>query len=527
LNRPSNETGGAPPRTTAPVLFGVILLALGAAMFWWTGRWMIARFNHEGGYYSHGWLVPLVVGFLLWRKREALAACPKRAYLPGLFLLVPSLLAQFLATLLQVGFLSGLALLGVVAGLVLTLMGPQFLRLVLFPVAFLAFMVPIPEFVIDVVSFRMKLLSAGVAAGVADLFGLIAIREGSFIRIPHGTLEVDNVCSGLKYLIALMAFSALYAHLASVKTWQKWVLFLLSIPISFLANVGRVTLMVIVGYQWGISAVEKWYFHDLFGFVLFIVAFVCLFAVESLLLAKPLWLRGRNEEGARAAKAGRPAPAAAPHAPRRPPDARRLGAGVLCAMAVVAALSVSAAWRRPVSPASDILNGIPKSVGDWIGADQKLDPRVYDILGTRDVLSRSYVNSRGERVSFLIVLAQQSPSRTHAPEQCLSGEGDTIVGARDRDLVVGARTIPFREILLSSSQGSRLSWHFYKSGEHLTTSYWGHQIGIVLRRIKEPLAADVLIRAETETDLNDSGRGARVLEDFFDAATPSVLSKLP
>jgi EpsI family protein len=196
-------------------------------------------------------------------------------------------------------------------------------------------------------------------------------------------------------------------------------------------------------------------------------------------------------------------------------------------MALVAALSLYVSWQRQVSPASDILNGIPKSIGDWTGVDLRLDPRIYEILGTHDVLSRSYSNARGDRVSFLVVLAQQSPSRTHAPEQCLSGEGDTIVGARDRQLVMGAQTLPIREIELSSSAGARLSWHFYKSGDRFTTSYWGHQIGVVLRRIKDPLAADVLIRAETEADPNDPGRSARVLADFFDAATPSIVGKLP
>jgi EpsI family protein len=526
LNHPANENDLAAPRTNVPVIAGVILLALLAAMFWWTGHWMILRFNHEGGYYSHGWLVPFVIGFLLWRKREALAACPRCAYLPGLFLLVPALLTQLVATLLQVGFLSGLALLGVIAGLVLTLLGPQFLRLTLFPIAFLAFMVPIPELVIDTISFRMKLLSAGVATGVADLFGLVAVREGSFIRIPHGTLVVDDVCSGLKYLIALMAFAALYAHLSSARTWQKWVLFLLSIPISFLANVGRVTLMVIVGYQWGVVEVEKWYFHDLFGFVLFVVAFICLFAVESLMLTKPPSLRPRKEEDASAAESEKP-PAAPPRAPQPPYNARSLGAGVLCAMAVVAALSIYVGWQRHVTPASDILNGIPRSVGDWTGSDQPLDKRSYEILGTRNVLARSYVNSKGDQVSFLIVLAQQTPSRTHPPEQCLSGEGYTIVGATDRDVNVGLRPVSVRELQLSRSQGQRLSWHFYKSGDHLSTSYWGHQIGVALRRVKDPWAADVLIRAETDADLNEPDRGPRVLADFYAAVTPYVLSKLP
>ena len=154
-------------RGERPGILGVILLALLVVMFWWTGGCMIRRFDHAGGDYSHGWLVPFVAGFLLWRKRAALAACPKRAYLPGLFLLVPALLTQLAATLLQVGFLSGLALLGVIAGLVLTLLGPQFFR-TLFPLVFLAFMVPIPEMVIDTISFRLKLLLAGVATGVAD-----------------------------------------------------------------------------------------------------------------------------------------------------------------------------------------------------------------------------------------------------------------------------------------------------------------------------------------------------------------------
>ncbi len=512
----------AAPRVNAPVIAGVILLALLAAMFWWTGRWMILRFNHEGGYYSHGWLVPFVVGFLLWRKREALAACPRRAYLPGLFLLVPALLTQLAATLLQVGFLSGLALLGVIAGLVLTLLGPQFFRLTLFPIAFLVFMVPIPEMVIDTISFRMKLISAGVATGVADAFGLVAVREGSYIRIPHGTLVVDDVCSGLKYLIALMAFGALYAHLSAVRTWQKWALFLLSIPISFLANVGRVTLMVIVGYQWGVAEVERWYFHDLFGFVLFIVAFVCLFAVESLMLTGPRSLRTRKEEAAPAAVSEKPPPAAPP-----PYNVRRLGAGVLCAMAVVAALSIYVGWQRPVTPASDILNGIPKSVGDWTGSDQPLDKRSYEILGTQNILARSYVNSKGDQVSFLIVLAQQTPSRTHPPEQCLSGEGYTIVGASDRDVDVGPKPLTVRELQLSRSQGQRLSWHFYKGGDHLSTSYWAHQIGVALRRVKDPWAADILIRAETDADPNDLDRGPRVLANFFAAMTPYVLNKLP
>jgi EpsI family protein len=130
-------------------------------------------------------------------------------------------------------------------------------------------------------------------------------------------------------------------------------------------------------------------------------------------------------------------------------------------------------------------------------------------------------------VSFLIVLAQETRSRTHAPEQCLSGEGYTIIGACDREVTVGSQAVPIREIQLSRSQGPRLSWHFYKSGDYLTTSYYAHQIGVILHKLKDPSAADALIRAEADADPNNPDRGQRVLADFFGAVTPYVLNKLP
>ena len=112
--------------------------------FWWTARWMVERWEQTNSYYSHGWLIPLVSAFLLYRMRQRIVACPRRPCALGLLLLVPSVLIHLLAVAWQVGFLSGFALLGVLAGITLTLFGPAMLRTVWFPIVFLLFMVPVP-----------------------------------------------------------------------------------------------------------------------------------------------------------------------------------------------------------------------------------------------------------------------------------------------------------------------------------------------------------------------------------------------
>ena len=302
-----------------------------------------------------------------------------------------------------------------------------------------------------------------------------------------------------------------------MRTWQKWALFLLSIPISFLANVGRVTLMVIVGYQWGVAEVEKWYFHDLFGFVLFIVAFVCLFAVESLMLTgavasdrkkKP---RPRRSPGAAAA----PAAAGRAEARRRSPvrHGRRRRAFDLRRLATPGDPGLGHPQRHP-----EVRRRLDRH-------DQPLAARLRNPRH-QDVLARSYVNSKGDRVSFLIVLAQQSPSRTHPPEQCLSGEGYTIVGASDRDLVLGSRSLPSADRAFPQSGPAPLLAFLQErrpSQHELLGASDRHRPA----QVEGSLAADVLIRAETDADPNDPARGARVLTDFYGAVAPYLLSKLP
>ena len=505
-----------------------LALALVVISYLWTFRWMLARWDQPNSYYSHGWLIPPISAVLLFLRRKQLASCPIRPCRWGMAVVLPCLVVHLLGTAWRVGFISGFALLGLLVGLVITVYGWPMMRLTLFPIAFLAFMVPLPEVLIEKVSFRLKLMAASAATGVLDTIGLAAVREGSYIHTPEGPVVVDDVCSGLKYLISLTAFGALYAYLSALRGWLKPFLFFLAIPISFVANVLRVTLLVLIGYAWGVAATQKWYSHDVLGFVLFAAAFTMLFMTESVLLGRVRRLRGPEGAEPEQSDDDQPTADAEATAARAVPA---IGPPLILLLAASALASAYFAWPRPASDPTEALARIPHELGSWTGTDYVMDEHVYQVLGTSDVLSRTYKDPDGRSVDAVIVLANQLRRRTHPPEQCIEGEGSFIVGGDDRvePVQVSAEVdrLHVRELILKGSRGDRVVWFFYKSGPRLTTSYWRHQIGIALNSLTDRNTADALIRLETAAPRGDLESGRDVLRSFLRDAIGALMTDLP
>ena len=528
-----------------------IALALLVPAFWWTGTWMVVRWEAMSGYYSHGWLVAPVSVVLLWLNRKRLAACPRQPNLRGLLLVIAALLLHVAGVGLMAGMLSGLALVALIAGLVLTLFGPRMLRLTLFPILFLLFMIPVPAVVIETVSFNMKLLAAMVATKVLDFIGLVVVRDGSIIHLPaseyiprYQRLIVDDVCSGLKYLISLTAFGALYAYIARVKYRAKAILFVLSIPVSFVANVLRVILMVLVAYRWGVERVEG-RIHDFFGIMLFVVAFAFLFLMEWLLCR--VFHMGAEEDTDAGTTEGVPTPCRQPvvavskhlSAPQdhtrqvaiRP--SRRLQALLLAMFAVTAACSVYLSWPRPAVSVSGILASIPRTIGDWQGTEGHITDHEMAVLGTRDVVTIHYAGPDNKRVRLLLVIARHTRKRTHPPEQCYRGEGYRRRSARDivRTIGQGAGeiTIPLRELVFEKGANKRVVWYFFKCREELTANWWTHQGRVAWRKLLRLDAADILIRVDTGAGPTEEQveEGRACLQEFIKIAVPAILPKLP
>lgn len=254
-------------------------------------EWMYQRFTATDTYYSHGFLIPPISAFLLYRKRDALKKAWANRHSGHIGFLLIGLFMVLLAAMWRFYFLGGLSMLVVLYGGVEYLFGKQMRKLCFFPILFLFFMVPIPEAWIAVINLKLKFFATGVAVKFVELTGILVVQEGSKVYIADGVMTVGDVCSGLRSLISLLAFGALFSYMCNLPLWKKWILFLTAFPCAIASNVVRITALCFAANWFGIPfATGK--FHDYSGLGVFVVAFMILFGVEKILQKKQPQIKG-------------------------------------------------------------------------------------------------------------------------------------------------------------------------------------------------------------------------------------------
>jgi exosortase len=232
--------------------------------------------------YSHGFLVPILVGYFVWERWDRLKALRIMPSLWGVALLACGLLMLVVGSIGAELYLQRSSLIVVMAGLVLLIMGRDALKTLMFPIAFMLFMVPLPAIVVNAVAFPLQLFAARTAEFCLFNFGIPVLREGNVIVLAGTTLEVAEACSGIRSLQALLALGTVYAYFSQRSTWKRWVLVLLSVPIAIAANAFRVSGTGVLANYWGSQAAEGFY-HTFSGWLIFVVAFLLLLGCGGLL----------------------------------------------------------------------------------------------------------------------------------------------------------------------------------------------------------------------------------------------------
>ena len=269
------------------LIVGVLFVTFFALLFWPTFVWLAERFDAQDSFYSHGWLVPVASGWLVWQRRALLKTAELHASFWGLALLVPALLLHIVATWWDVHFVSGFAMVAAVWGLVWTCWGRRALSVLRFPLLFLLFMVPLPGVTLIAISFHMKLFAASLATWILKLVGIPAVQAGSTIQVPGVSVIVDDTCSGLRSLVSLIALSMLWTSLMppSSKRWHKLTVVAASIPIALAANMTRIIVLVLLSAIYGPQIADS-FIHYGSGIVVFGIAVAAL-AWLSKSLVKP------------------------------------------------------------------------------------------------------------------------------------------------------------------------------------------------------------------------------------------------
>lgn len=282
LPRPLDGTATRPVDRLLALLVVCVLAAILGAIYWAILRDLAIQWRDDANY-SHGFIVPLFSGYLIWRERGRLRRLVPRGTAWGLVVLLGGIGALLLGDLGAENFLSRSSFIVILAGLVLFILGAQAFRLLLFPLGYLLFMVPLPAIVFYAITFPLQQLAAQQAAWALDLLGVPVLLDGNIIHLSQISLGVTEACSGIRSLISLFAGAVAWAYLLLPRGWWPTLVFVLAtVPITILANAGRVVATGLIG-QWFGMEYASGFFHELAGLVIYFFAFLCLLGLHLLI----------------------------------------------------------------------------------------------------------------------------------------------------------------------------------------------------------------------------------------------------
>jgi exosortase len=232
--------------------------------------------------YSHGFFIVPLCLYIIWQKREILAKIPKNQTNWGLFWVLFSLLIYLIANFAEIVTMSSLSMVLFLAGLILYFYGFLMLKELIFPLAFLVFMIPVPAQIYATLTIPLQLFVSAISTWIASIVGVPVYREGNVINLPEHTLQVVQACSGLRSMISLLTLSTVFGYLTLKSNVLRTILVFSGIPAAIAVNIIRVVGMVIAYYYFDYDLAQG-SVHTVFGIFIFILALIIIAGVKGVL----------------------------------------------------------------------------------------------------------------------------------------------------------------------------------------------------------------------------------------------------
>ena len=439
-----------PPATgwsVAGASVGLVLLALAAA-YWQTvasigGTWLRSET------YAHGFLILPVSGYLVWRRRAALAHLTPRVQWLGLTAVVGLTLLWLAGEAAEVLFLRQVAVVAMIPATAWALLGDRVVRALAFPLAYLVFAVPWGQSLVP----YLQDFTAAFSVWLLNLTGIPVFWEGRLISIPTGDFEVAEACSGIRYVIASLAVGCIYAYLSYRSAWKRLAFLGAALLVPVLANGLRAYGIILLAYLSDMrlaTGVD----HILYGWVFFGVVMLLLFWIGS------FWSEDAEppaEPKVRTGERGGVAPFAL------------LGAAVL-AVGLGAGGPVAAGWTDRLRPEVSTRVELPPAGESWRGpsmASPVWDPGFAGADVTRHRIYRRNGATRGVHLLVVHYRRERQGAELINDQNRLYGSEWRRVAGEVRSPGVGHLSA-IRELRLASGRENRLIWSWYDIGGWLT-----------------------------------------------------------
>lgn len=238
--------------------------------------------------YSHGLILPLVSLYVLWLRKDEIRAAfqgdgltRKGNYVFGLPSLVLGLVLVSLGEVTSILFVSWFALFPVAIGILLLIFGWNRAQLFIPPVLLLFMAKPLPDSLVPKLFFPLQVLAAKVSAAVLKVLGVPVYLVGNIIEIPHMRLMVEEACSGIRSMLALLSVAFIVMLLVPMKWWARVAVLFISVVTAIALNVVRVAVTGILAHFYD----PKWatgFFHTFSGMIVFIVGLIIVYGIAAL-----------------------------------------------------------------------------------------------------------------------------------------------------------------------------------------------------------------------------------------------------
>lgn len=242
-------------------------LALASALLMLVARAEWAEMLHQWWVidtYSHILVVPLIIGWLVAIKRAELVKGTPQAWLPGLAMVGAALLIWLLGRVSGINLLAHAGAVGALQAAVIALLGPRASLLLALPIAMGVFLVPFGDEIIP----PLQMITAKIAIALTHWSGVEAEIEGINIFTPAGLFIVAEACSGVRFLIAMIALAVLVCFTA-LASWRRRAAFMAAaVIVPIIANGvrawGTIYLAQIYGAEWAAG-----FDHIVYGWIFF------------------------------------------------------------------------------------------------------------------------------------------------------------------------------------------------------------------------------------------------------------------
>jgi len=260
-------------------LYGLLLLGIYHSAFTW-----LETHDWEREAYSYCWLIPPVVLFLIWLKRDELASTPSEPSWAGLVPICVGIVLFWLGELGGEYFTLYFSFWLVLVGICLLHLGRQKLKIIGFALFFILTMFPVPNFINNRVILQLRLISSKLSVAMIQAYGLPVARQGNIIDLGFTKLQVVDACSGLRSLIPLIVLCLLIVYFYKDHIWKRSVLLFSTIPLSIVTNCMRIAMTAIL-YKYFGAGVAEGFFHEFLGLLIFATCILVLL-IEMKILGK-------------------------------------------------------------------------------------------------------------------------------------------------------------------------------------------------------------------------------------------------